>query len=200
MQEEFRKIDGYKNYSVSNLGVVRNDKKGRIFKQSNSNGYKIIKFNKKIHRVHILVAKAFIPNPENKPFVDHIDTDRAHNNFSNLRWATNNENLCNVSISKSNTSGIKGLSWHKKANKWEVQITHKGKKYHLGLFTDKNEAIRVRQLKANELFGEFTNECEKIFNLNIKIPKNTKLNININIEDDDEYRMLEKELTDKINN
>ncbi len=67
---------------------------------------------------------------------------------------------------------------------------------------DKNEAIRVRQLKANELFGEFTNACEKIVNLNIKIPKNTKLNININIEDDDdeEYRMLEKELTDKINN
>jgi hypothetical protein len=198
--EEFRKIKDYENYSVSNLGVVRNDKKGRILKQSNSYGYKLVTLDGKLHKVHILVAKAFIFNPDIKRCVDHIDTNRANNNVNNLRWATNDENQYNSSIRNDNSSGVKGLSLNKRSNKWEVHITHKGKKYHLGLFTDKNEAIRVRQLKANELFGEFTNACEKIVNLNIKIPKNTKLNININIEDDDEYRMLEKELTDKINN
>ena len=201
VMEEFRKIDGYDNYSVSNFGVVINDKKWRILKQSNSNGYKVVGLDCKVHRVHILVAKAFIPNPDKKIDVDHIDNNRTNNNIENLRWSTRSENSCNAPISKSNTSGVKGLCWSKKKNKWQVEIMHKYKKYHLGYFTDKNEAIKARKLKANELFGEFTNECEKIVNLNIKIPKNTKLNININIEDDDEeYRMLEQELNDKINN
>ena len=197
--EEFRKIEGFENYSVSNLGVVRNDKKGRILKQSNNDGYKVLRLNDILHRAHILVAKAFIPNPENKECVDHIDTNRANNNVSNLRWATPSENNYNASISKNNTSGIKGLSWHKKSNKWEVNITHKGKKYHLGLFSDKNEAIKVRQLKANELFGDFTNKCERIVNFNIQIPKNTKLNINIMVDDDDEeYKLLEQDFLEKM--
>ena len=197
--EEFRKIEGFENYSVSNLGVVRNDKKGRILKQSNNDGYKVLRLNDILHRAHILVAKAFIPNPENKECVDHIDTNRANNNVSNLRWATPSENNYNASISKNNTSGIKGLSWHKKSNKWEVNITHKGKKYHLGLFSDKNEAIKVRQLKANQLFGDFTNKCERIVNFNIKIPKNTKLNINIMVDDDDEeYKLLEQDFLEKM--
>ena len=199
--EEFRKIKGHENYSVSNFGNVRNDKTGKIFKQSNTLGYKRVKLqDKKTYKVHILVAHAFILNPDNKRFVDHIDNDRANNKVSNLRWATSGENQQNTPITKRNTSGIKGLSWNKRRKHWHVRIHHEGKNYHLGYFTEIEEAKRVRQLKANELFGEFTNECEKIVNLNIKIPKNTKLNININIEDDDEYRMLEKELSDKINN
>ena len=154
--------------------------------------------DRKLHLVHILVAKAFIPNPENKPFVDHINTDKANNNIENLRWATMSENCRNSSIRNNNTSGIKGVSLHKKSNKWRVRIDHKGKQYHLGLFTDKNEAIRVRQLKANELFGEFTNKCERIVNFNIKIPKNTKLNINIEIDDDEELKLLEQEFLEKM--
>ena len=198
--EEFRKIKDYENYSVSNLGVVRNDKKGKILKQSYRKGYKQVGFDGKTHRVHILVAKAFIPNLENKKCVDHIDTDKANNNVSNLRWATNNENNCNTPIRNDNTSGIKGISWNKKSNKWLVQITHKGKRYNLGYFADKNEAIKVRQLKANELFGEFTHQSERIVNVNIKIPKNTKLNINIVVEDDEdeEYKLLEQEFLEKL--
>ncbi len=185
MQEEFKIIDGYENYSVSNLGNVRNDKKGKMLKQFNSsNGYKNVALERKPHTVHVLVAKAFIANPDNKPVVDHIDNNRFNNNIENLRWGTRSENNYNASIPKSNTSGVKGVKWEKLCNKWRVQINHKGIRYYLGLFADKDEAIRVRKLKANELFGEFCHKSEKIVNFNIKIPKNTKLNINVVIEDD----------------
>lgn len=47
------------------------------------------------HFVHRLVAEHFIPNPDNKPCIDHIDTDRTNNNAKNLRWVTHSENLYN---------------------------------------------------------------------------------------------------------
>jgi hypothetical protein len=199
MQEEFKIINGYENYSVSNLGNVRNDKKGKVLKQSNKDGYKIVALDCKLHRVHILVAKAFIPNLYNKKCVDHIDTDKTNNNVGNLRWSTHSENNYNAPIRNDNKSGTKGVCYCKKNNKWRVHIDHNRKRYYLGDFTDKEEAIKVRKLKANELFGEFTNACEKIFNFNIKIPKNTKLNINIVIEDDlEELKLLEEEFLEKL--
>ena len=57
-------------------------------------------------RVHRLVAAAFIPNPENKPCIDHIDGDRANNHADNLRWVTVKENQNNP-ITKSKWIGKK---------------------------------------------------------------------------------------------
>ena len=92
--ETFKIIEGFENYSVSDHGNVKNNKTGRIKKvKPNINGYVHIsmQINKIEHNklIHVIVASAFIPNPENKPFVDHIDNDRSNNNIYNLRWATN---------------------------------------------------------------------------------------------------------------
>lgn len=62
---------------------------------SDKDGYKFIRLGNKRRRVHQLVAEAFIPNPENKPVVDHINTDPADNRVENLRWVTMTENSNN---------------------------------------------------------------------------------------------------------
>lgn len=91
------KVKGYKNYSINENGEVRNDNTNQIKAQRLSNkGYYIVDLweNNKGRKmaIHRLVAEAFIPNPENKPCVDHIDGNRKNNSISNLRWATYSEN------------------------------------------------------------------------------------------------------------
>ena len=91
--ENFKIIEGFETYSVSDNGNVKNNKTGRIMKQNyRKDGYIeicLMKDNKKYSkRVHILMAIAFITNPDGKLCVDHIDNDKSNNNIANLRWAT----------------------------------------------------------------------------------------------------------------
>lgn len=96
MKEEWRKIEKYPNYSVSNFGRIRNDTTGRIRILTDRRGYKA--FNAKINgkyvktNVHQLVAKAFVPNPENKPCINHKDGNKHNNYINNLEWVTHKEN------------------------------------------------------------------------------------------------------------
>jgi hypothetical protein len=93
--EVWRQIEGYDKYEVSSLGNVRNSKTGRILKQGKKGGYCMVGLSSKLtksYSVHQLVAKAFIPNPENKPQVNHLDKNGLNNQISNLEWVTNKEN------------------------------------------------------------------------------------------------------------
>ena len=97
------------NYSINERGEVRNDKKGNIKKptRNKSNGYYYFDLYENNERIkvplHRLVAEAFIPNPENKPTVDHIDGNRANNSIDNLRWASYSEQN-----SRFETVGVRG--------------------------------------------------------------------------------------------
>lgn len=93
----WKKIDRNDNYSVNENGEVRNDQTNHIKSPfvNAGNGYLTVDLykNNKPEKVpiHRLVAEAFIPNPENKPTVDHADGDRTNNSIDNLRWATYSE-------------------------------------------------------------------------------------------------------------
>ena len=165
--ETYKVIEGFETYSVSDLGNVKNNKTGRIKNvNANENGYIQVSVskNKKKYKqmVHVFVASAFIENLENKSFVDHIDNCKTNNNITNLRWATSVQNCQNRGIRNDNSSGVVGVSWEKKVNKWRSRITIDGIHVHLGLYTNIEDAKQARIIKANEAFGVFTNSCEKI--------------------------------------
>ena len=82
---------------------------------------------------------------------DHIDRRVWNNSRSNLRRATHKENSRNRSKHKNNTSGVTGVFWDKRAQKWRAHITSK----HLGLFVTKEAAIEARKRAERQKFGEF---------------------------------------------
>ena len=94
---KYKKIDDYNRYSVSDTGLVRNDKTGRILKGANSKGYPMVSLYKsgkyKKFAIHRLVGKAFIDNPENKPTINHKNGFKDDNRVENLEWMTYSENL-----------------------------------------------------------------------------------------------------------
>lgn len=98
--EEWKTIEDFPNYMVSSEGRVKNIKYNRLLKpRFNDRGYIsfVLYNNGKNHtfRVNRLVAQIFIPNPENKPYIDHINGIRDDNRVCNLRWATHKENMNN---------------------------------------------------------------------------------------------------------
>jgi HNH endonuclease/AP2 domain len=87
--------------------------------------------------------------------LDHIDGDKAHYRFENLREANQTQNMGNMGLPKHNKSGVKGVCWHKATGKWIAQITIRRKSKYLGVFDTKEEAQAAYLAAAKEHFGEF---------------------------------------------
>lgn len=138
--EIWKPIPGFDGYYVSNLARVRSDKLRKvILAQRIYGGYLWVGMidndgKNRLRVVHRLVADAFIPNPENKPEIDHINTIRNDNRIENLRWVTHSEN-CRNELSLERYRKRKGENsprYGKKASdetKAKLRASHFGKRF-----------------------------------------------------------------------
>lgn len=123
-------------------------------------GYAASSFEKKenhsktfLHRVVFeRMSSASIPSGME---IDHINGNSLDNRRSNLRMVTSSQNKFNKPKKSNNTSGYKGVSWHKSSQKWRAEITVSGKRNFVGLFNFPEDAARARDIRAKELIGEF---------------------------------------------
>jgi hypothetical protein len=120
-------------------------------------GYHQINIKGKVYRVHRIIYSMHYDNLTPDLLVDHIDNNKSNNKICNLRIATSSQNSCNQSMNKNNTSGVKGVCWHKQHNKWYVQVQHKGKNFYGGLFDDFEDAKQKAEQLRNQLHSTFTN-------------------------------------------
>lgn len=126
----WKTIEDLENYEVSDSGEVRNKNTKHLLVGSvDKGGYeRVTLYNngKKYSKLrHILVAKAFIPNTENKPCVDHIDTIRTNNAVTNLRWVTHKENA-NNELSRKHNSDAKTEWWKDESRREWMSESKKG--------------------------------------------------------------------------
>jgi hypothetical protein len=160
--EQWKDIPEYEGiYQVSDLGRVKALER-HIFISNRScvykplikkitlgkRGYYVVQlcFNNgsKSKTIHRLLAELFIPNPHNKPQVNHIHSNKLNNKISNLEWVNNRENSCHR-VGKSNcTSKYVGVSYFKRDNKWRSSIQFNGKSVRFGMFKTEEEAYQKR--------------------------------------------------------
>lgn len=177
LEEIWKPIDGFEGlYEVSNMGRVKSleryarnhsvlqKRPERILKTNIRNNARpmvvLCKNGKTYPRlVHRLVACAFLPNPENKPVVDHIDTNPANNCVDNLRWVTTQENCLNPLTRIHNSESKKGhpgyLDHHTEETKEKLRQLNLGRKYsdeakkHMSIAHIKSE--KARQQSRNNI-------------------------------------------------
>lgn len=121
--ETWKDVNGYEGlYKVSSLGRIKTLRSNAILVLNNKRGDYLAALlytegkehslkRRKTHLVHRIVAKAFIPNPENKPQVNHIDGNKHNNRIDNLEWNTRSENMQHC-IKNNLRNTLKGTELH----------------------------------------------------------------------------------------
>lgn len=132
------------------------DKEGYLVRHNNSNDLTL----KTTFAHHLITGK-----PDKRTWhTDHIDGNKKNNRKDNLRIVPQSFNAANSKISSLNTSGYKGVGFHKAEKKWYGHIMKDRKSYHLGYYDTARDAATAYDMAAKILFGEYalTNEQMKL--------------------------------------
>ena len=136
---EFIEIPNISNYRINKSGDIWSNRYNKIMKPKiNNEGHVIIKLNTKFYSLHRLLGLMFIPNPENKPQIDHIDRNPGNNSLENLRWVTRSEN----NLNRSDNTEHQYISI-RPSGSYRVQIT-KNKKRITKTFKELPDAVIFR--------------------------------------------------------
>lgn len=125
-------------------------KANKVAGRKDRNGYITICFNYKHYLAHRL-AWYFMLRTWPTRNVDHINGDKQDNRAENLRLSSVSENGANTSKQRRNTSGFKGVSYHKRDKRWRATLAGS----HLGYFSTKELAAEAYNNAATKLYGEF---------------------------------------------
>tara|TARA_R110001583_G_scaffold7231_1_gene36087 strand:- start:784 stop:1251 length:468 start_codon:yes stop_codon:yes gene_type:complete len=153
-------IEGYNNYLIFEDGKVYNQKFKRYLRPAvNGIGYlHVILYQdrkRKTAMIHRLIGTYYIPNPENKPYIDHINRNRTDNRIENLRWSTHSENQQNTGVSKNNKVGIKNICYNKSKDRYQYQKKI-NKVSHQKYFKTLEECIQYKTEYENNQYQHFS--------------------------------------------
>ena len=132
----------------------RRVKAGDIAGSLNKLGYIEIGVDRRVYKAHRLIY--FYHNGHLPLSTDHIDGNKSNNKIENLRNATTSQNAMNRKISTKNSSGIKGVIWHKRDKKWVVQVKVNSKYHSFGYYDNKELAELMAIEATNKLHKEFS--------------------------------------------
>jgi len=139
--EEADKLFSYDSTTGNLIRKVRAGKclAGSVAGNSNGKGHLRLHYNKVQYYVHRVCWLLYYGEPAPR-LIDHINGNGEDNRIDNLRLATNRQNMYNMKLTKRNTSGVKGVSWHKATSKWRATISENGRHKQIGLFSSIEEA------------------------------------------------------------
>ena len=121
--------------------------------KSVASGYRVCSIGNKnelVHRIIFMMHNGYLPEE-----IDHIDGNPLNNRIENLREANRKTNGQNRKTQTNNTSGVKNVSWHKSAGKWNVRVEVNRKRHNFGLFDDLELAELVAIEARNKYHGAF---------------------------------------------
>lgn len=131
---------------------------GKVISYTDDDGYVRVRcggakgYLYRVHRIAWLMTYGSFPEHQ----IDHINHVRNDNRICNLRAVDNAENTKNKRMRSNNTSGVTGVSWYKRDEKWQAVVNVNGKAIHLGFYEDFQEAVLVRK-RAERKYGFHVN-------------------------------------------
>lgn len=153
--ERLRELFSYEKESGQLRWVTR--KKGvnaDMIAGAPSRGYVVVRVDRVLFLAHRIIWK-LVTGEEPVDQIDHEDLNRSNNRWSNLRQASNSQNMMNAGISSANTSGIKGVFWDASCNRWRVRIKLNRKNHYIGIFKEFDDAAHAMNIARERLHGEF---------------------------------------------